>query len=402
MTPLFFFLRSNGYCVERGSGEPPHLAPKGSRCNFRFDAYPQAVTEAFRKLAGPLPLPIDTARQLRQSVRRQAKNLTYGNSWGRISNLNSRRGNIMREFDPAHTILIRSTGEVVATNDKAATFLSSTFPAASTGSPAATNIATISSPGTAGPRRSQSGRILSENYRWRGYEDMMMEEDNYRFREDSDDEDFELPERNTRRSARLTDSESDSEDEELQEALLESLSPERRSLRSGTTRRPPAQRRRQRRSPPSPAVAAAPQPTRASSRRRTTSRYEVDESDEDEQDDQILSTNNDETTGPHKEDYDIHFFKLPGGPDSSHNISRQWLRRLESETSYEGRRFYAPQVGEDVVYIPRVHSELIQMIPSLKAPWQSWPDGSAWPVVSCVIRDIRYRFPFKDCYRSRG
>jgi hypothetical protein len=110
-----------------------------------------------------------------------------------------------------------------------------------------------------------------------------------------------------------------------------------------------------------------------------------------DEDAEYLSTNN-APSGPFVVDYDAHFFRMSAA--SAATVERKWLRRIESNSSYGGRKSYTPQVGDSVVYIPRAHYETIAEFPSLPAPWQSWPAEAVWPVVRCCIRSIRYRFPY--------
>jgi hypothetical protein len=115
---------------------------------------------------------------------------------------------------------------------------------------------------------------------------------------------------------------------------------------------------------------------------------------------EYLSTNN-HPTGPFVADYNAHFFKMNSSV-SAGRVKRDWVHRTESTSSYEGRKKYTPQIGDSVVYIPRAHFETISEFPNLETPWQSWPEGAAWPVVECCVRNIRYRFPFKDFWNGSG
>ena len=141
--------------------------------------------------------------------------------------------------------------------------------------------------------------------------------------------------------------------------------------------------------------AASPEaPTRVSSRQRLRSRHN-DNSSGSESDRELveyMSTNN-TPSGPFAADYESHDFRLTDA--RSRSVAREWVRRLESNSSYGGRRNYTPQVGDSVVYIPRAHYDTVQNYPSLNAPWQSWPEEAVWPVVRCTVRNIRFRFPFK-------
>jgi hypothetical protein len=198
-----------------------------------------------------------------------------------------------------------------------------------------------------GARRNQR---LSSNWRWRDYSDLPEEGDEDE-PDSADDDEFQLVEESrSRHSSALLDSEMESEDDE-EEVEYTEASPQRRSQRYAAMR---------------------------------------DSDDEDLV--EFMSTNN-TPFGPFAGDYETYFFKMP--ESRARHVSREWLRRVESNSSYAGRRCYAPQLGDTVVYIPRAHQETISAFPSLAAPWQEWPEEAAWPVVQCCIRHIRYRFPFK-------
>ena len=123
------------------------------------------------------------------------------------------------------------------------------------------------------------------------------------------------------------------------------------------------------------------------------------ESESDSVVEEYLSTNN-TPTGPFVEDYTSagHFFKLP----DSGRVKRKWLLRTENKSSYSGVKNYAPQVGDSVVYIPRAHYETIKVFPTLDTPWKHFARRASWPVVRCTIKDIRYRFPYEQYYRSQN
>lgn len=203
-----------------------------------------------------------------------------------------------------------------------------------------------------------SSNRMSSNYRWRDYSDMMQEEgvNDEEAEQDSDDEEFELGQSPARDQALAVDS-----DEDDLEDVVFLDSPERPS----------------------------------SSRRRT---YIDDSSDSGSEIVEMMSTNN-TPSGVFVADYHHHFFRI--SDSRSDSIERNWVRRVESNSSFSGRKSYTPQVGDSVVYIPRAHRDTISQFPSLEAPWQSWPSGAVWPVVTCIVRSIRFRFPFKAyCGRS--
>lgn len=336
------FYDSHGYCIERGSEQPPHLAPRGVRCSHSGAPWSDGVNEMFKKLSGPLPISVSDARSSRQVLRARAHTANERHS--------SLRGNVVGQYDPLATILIRhgkgSTGStpLLEANEQVA---SNEVPQAS-GSGNTT-------------ARASANSNLSSNYRWRDYGDLQDDEGNDDDEPDSDDEEFQLTERR-RGPGRSLLNESDSEDDEEMEA--EQMVP----------------------------------PPRASDRDRSADyrRYSEYYSSEDENV-EFMSTNN-APSGPFVPDYDAHFFRMSG----SAKVHRQWLHRMESNSSYGGRKSYTPQVGDSVVYIPRAHYETISEFPSLPAPWQSWPQEAVWPVVRCCIRSIRYRFPYKAYYSSQN
>jgi WD40 repeat protein len=201
------FYDSNGYCIERGSERPPHLAPRGARCSHSGAPFSVQVNDAFKGLIGPTPVDENSARWNRVLVRsmivhRQQENVTN-------------RGNIVRQFDAETTILLKGSG-----------MLPITLP-----SKPAHQADLIESPEN---NRSRTGvvtgsvRRLSSNYRWRDYSDLDVAEDE---EHETDDEDFELNEANngTHRVGGILDSDSD-EVMEL-ENDLESVKSSRRSRR---------------------------------------------------------------------------------------------------------------------------------------------------------------------------
>lgn len=325
-----------GYCFERGSAQPPHLAPKGARCSHSGAPFSSLVNETFKGLSGPIPLEESLARWRRFQVREMA-----GSVRGRSFTV---PGNLVRQFNSKTCKIIQFGMET----------------SESSGTPQAQ---------PAQARAAQrSPQRLSSNYRWMGINDMQDEEDQ-EIDQDSEDEEFELvSSRGARARARASGGDaraaaaedSDSEDLEADEERIE--------------------------------------PPRASSRHR--SRRQVTEEDEDDDDDddmdllEFMSTNN-QPTGPFIADYTAHFFKMISRSQAD-RVKREWVHRNESTSSYEGRKKYTPQTGDSIVYIPRAHYETIANFPSLETPWQSWPEEAAWPVVKCCVRNIRYRFPFKD------
>lgn len=347
----------SGYCVERGSERPPHLAPRGVRCNHTGSPWSDEIKEAFSKVAGPSPLPEEIARWRRAEIRRKAASALESNDFSSEKHtLKVRRG--IREFDPRSTIVIKGPGHD-AGKYASKQQIDSTGPIhiGRSGTPATNNLA----------------RNMSANYSYLDYDDMMRLQGNQDDDEpDSDDEEF-SPTAQIRGGRDNSDDDSDN-DMDLDEDDAES------SFLSGRNRRNRVEQggRRER--------------ARRRSRNRDDQFVELDS--EDENNEQIMSTNN-TPSGPFVQDYSSHFWRMP-----TDNVRRRWLKRMESDTSYEGRKTYTPQLGDSVVYIPRAHYETINGFPSLEPPWQHWPQGTAWPVVRCCVRGVRFRFPYEDYYRS--
>ncbi len=322
----------NGYCVERGSEQPPHLAPRGVRCSNAGTPWAAFVNDLLRGNTGPLPSSEVEARCKRQYCRQIAAEMSETEM--------PVHGNVIARLDPETTVMLGEDtigGKLIV------------------GPPSAASDAEA---------RPRSPRRMSDNYRWRDYTDILREEassnrhDDDSEMADTDDEEFEYNETAGRRLHESSDS--DDDDDDMENSLV---------------------------MPDSPA---------AGGRRRRF--IEDDDSDSEGGLEEYMSTNN-EPSGPFIRDYDSHFFRVPDARSAS--ISRSWVRRLESNSSYGGRKSYTPQVGDSIVYIPRVHKDTILQFPSLTAPWRNWPDGAEWPFVQCLIRNIRYRFPF-TAYSGRG
>ena len=352
----------SGYCIERGSERPPHLAPRGVRCNHSGSPWSDDINEAFSKLFGPSPLPEHLCQWRRVEIRNKAK--TALESKGSLIERQTprfRRG--IREFDPLATIVIKASGHI---EDR--------------GKHNAGNAITAGHPmdiGTSNNDRSlgrSASRVMSANYRYLDYDDMIRMQGNQDDDEvDSDDEEFSPSARNNRGATANSDDDSEN-DMDLDDLETESsFQPSGRSRGGQEDRQQRARRRAQ---------------------RRNTQFVEV--GSDDENDLQFMSTNN-TPSGPFVSDYDHHFWRMPNG-----NVRSKWLKRFESDSSYEGRKIYTPQLGDSVVYIPRAHYETLNMFPSLEPPWQHWPQGTAWPVVRCCVRGVRFRFPYQDYFRAAG
>ncbi len=377
------YFDTNGYCVERGSGQPPHLAPRSARCSFTGSAWAEEVNDTFSRLAGPVPLPEDACRRNRNEIRYR----------GFLSESGSRpennRANLVSYFDPLRTVLIDGdTFSVISASD---------LPSPNGRARHSTSTAGRSNQSQSRTRTgSPNGRSLSSNYRWVGYEDIIAEEAAREEEEDAaDDEYAPPPSRSSLQDEDLSDDISMTESSDDEDGTRITTRSSR--ARSTRTRR----RRRTRDQALSFEERERSRPTRVSARQMNRSQpehYEA-ESDSDGYVDEFLSTNN-TPSGPHVEDYTVagHYFRLP----DSGRVKRQWLLRTENKTSHMGIKNYAPQVGDSVVYIPRAHYETIKIFPTLDAPWKHFEQGTRWPVVRCTVKDIRYRFPYEQYYRSQS
>lgn len=321
----------HGYCIERGSEQPPHLAPRGVRCSFSGAPWSEHVNAAFKGLVGPLPDPQNEALWSRLRHRQLS----------RLSQRKPLRRSVVSHYDPETTVMIGLELEQ-------------------------TKQAHVETQEAERTRAAQSPR-LSSNWRWRDYSDILREEGQGEDDEvDADDASYELNEPGNRRTLQDDDDDSDMGDFEQESPVRSNRrqsGPEANSSRSGRNRR-----------------------------QSNASRFFESDSEDDEMV-EFMSSNN-TPSGPFRADYDTHLFRISTGVGS---ISRDWVHRIESTSAYLGRKSYCPQVGDDVVYIPRAHFEVISVFPS-SPPWQSWPDGVEWPVVSCKVRSVRYRFPHRDFF----
>jgi WD40 repeat protein len=368
-----------GYCIERGSERPPHLAPRGVHCNHSGSPWSDEIDEAFARgrLVGPMPLPEHTCRWRRKQIREksglimQSKAASLGTRSG-SGPMMIRRG--IREFDALTTIMIQGSGH----DDKLFE-----LEATASGNQDGIDRQVAATENENG--RAASSRNLSNNWQWRDFDDLIRDQGNPEEEEDLEDEEFEPT---ARRSSgrRLNGNEDDDEnmDEDDSDEELDFEEDENFESPSRSTRR---------------SREAASSGRRQRSQRRAAQRNErfVELGSEDEGLVEFMSLNN-TPSGPYIRDYNMtgHFWRLSG----SRRVKRGWLSRMESDTSYEGRKTYTPQLGDSIVYIPRAHYETLQEYPSLSPPWQRWPQSAAWPVVRCVVRGMRFRFPYEDYYRK--
>merc|ERR1712100_738453 len=88
-----------------------------------------------------------------------------------------------------------------------------------------------------------------------------------------------------------------------------------------------------------------------------------------------------------------------GGP-----LHRMMIQRSESTLGAIGQKVYVPQVGDSIIYIAKAHYDTLRNFTTGQSsqPWKSWPTNKAWPVVRCIVTNVRYRFPYVHHYGSRA
>ncbi|KAL3920258.1 MAG: hypothetical protein SGILL_003351, partial [Bacillariaceae sp.] len=357
------FYDSGGYCIEKGSRKPPHLAPK-SRGTHKGSSFSGAdeITETFKKLLGPVPLNEDVCRWQREDVLTRGK--TERTPYAGIASDGIRIA--VRELDPLSTLIIKGVDHVDADETAAGK-----RPKRQTSSPSNSN------------RRNESAR-----FSYLGYEDLLMREGLEDDIPESEDEEFEPAAARTSRDRRLDEDIDDSEDDDLDDMSFNSHEEGRTRRRRRTARSNNASQERQ---------------VRAQRRAHRRSNMSSDFMEIDSDDDMIAQfvSINKTPSGPYLRDFsrEGHLWKLKSSSDAR-RVHREWLRRDESDLSYVGKKFYTPQCGDSVVYIPRAHYETIKEFPSLSPPWQDWPTGTAWPIVRCTVQNMRFRFPYEDYFRQ--
>ncbi|KAL3793670.1 hypothetical protein HJC23_010242 [Cyclotella cryptica] len=373
------FYDSNGYCIERGSERPPHLAPKGVRCSHEGVGVAEDIRDTYVDLSGPLPLSSDVVRWSRSYVRDQSNSIRMD---GGVLSRNVRKKATTLVENPGGlvgcktTAIITADGRLFGPKDKHFTHL---------------RMRTSVSPRTV--NSGASGRPLSNRYTWVDFNDIPDEEDN---EDDSDDEEYRGE---GHRLSRAHDEEADisSEDDILDESAASPDSSHRRRQPGHRQRRSGGQRNRQDRAAADTQVSA--QPTRTSSR-HLSRRATFESKDEDDEIEELVSTHT-KPSGKYVQDWERanHFFKMPRGSV----VHRKWLTRTNYQGSHYGTKLYCPQVGDSVVYIPRAHYDTLQRFPigDYTAPWKSWQTFQPWPVVRCKVIHARYRFPYEMYYPSR-
>lgn len=355
------FYDRNGYCVERGSGLPPHLAPEAARCMHTGHPYPESIQLAFGTVQGPLPLPEHVVQTLRHRIRQKCSSVRK-HSGLLVQNISGKRHLIEARANPSTILYEKSIAnyDVTVGNESAV---------------------------RQSPRRTATAaRNMSTNYRWLDFDEMERDEDD----DDQESEDEEYEEGNGLPF---------DEEQEVDSVESEDYQPRdnRYSERSRSSiRRVNRGRIGRRRQTNEQDLSRQSEPTRSSSRqvpRRNDPLY-VDFSDE--SDFEELLSSNTSPSGEYAKDYTErgHLYKLPPGA----SVQRKWVTRVDSVLGYTGWKTYCPQVGDKVIYIPKAHAETLKTYPICEsvsgAPWKSWPKSTSWPMVECEVKAVRYRFPY--------
>ncbi len=419
------FYDNNGYCIERGSRLPPHLAPEAARCNHTGNAYPESTQRMFTGLTGPMPTSELDVRSSRESVRKSSAIVRKQN--GVLSrNVYGKRNLVeARAMKSSHLIL----------HSRARSQRKRRIASGSTSIvDQSTRRLNSSSRRTSQTARQQR----SSNYRWLGFDDIERDDDNASDEVESDEEYEEgarvRPDdvreiwgggtrRNLNSSARTRREQDRGQEandldgldalDELDEVIRRNRRQRNRNRgqnrsRTGSSARQSRRSSRQYLSDSSDNDAIEEviqsQPTRTSARQsQRSNRVYLSEDSDDEVLEEMLSANT-RPSGEYLTDYTElgHLFKLP----TNGNIRRNWLSRKECILDHTGWKTYAPQVGDTVVYIPKVHSDILKTFPVCEgaagAPWKSWPRSSSWSAVECKICKIRYRFPYSGYYGNRS
>lgn len=364
---------SNGYCIERGSAQPPHKSPGGVRCTHEGVPYPEEMREIYQELKGPLPLPHKDSRWHRDNIRSQRVEVRFESGA-------SSKGKRIQVKSPDFTQrclttpIINKAGKLVQHERKNL------------------SLAASSSRGPVGSTTNNRNSNTSSNRRsssviWRTDEPEDEFDD-----EESDDEEYVGNGRTLEESS----------DEEVIE-MDGRRSSRRRSSSRGQGQRGGSRRRRRRGESYESDDSQTLRPARSSS--RTSSRPAAHDAymelDSDDDDVVEIISNTTDPSGKFMEDWTVanHIFKMPRY--KGEDLRRAWVSRISPP---KNQRNYCPQVGDSVVYIPRAHSETLKKFPisGYSPPWAAWPTAYPWPVVRCKVTHVRYRFPYDMYYNSRS
>ncbi len=343
---------ANGYCIEKGSEQPPHLAPGGVRCSYEGVPVPERMRELFLQLKGPLSLPPNSAVWCRNEVR----------SRGTQSRLDGGIGRKYPSTQVKRVAASRYESTVILTKDGSLVKSEAGY---------GSNHNASSSTRYRNYKQSKAAATsLSSRYNWVDYNDLVDSEDDV---EDQFDNDY--------HGIDESSEEDNSSPYRQRGQTVDGRHGSRRTRRNLSDEVSPEHRR----------------PARASSRQATQRAYNELSSDDDNL--QEMMSAHTKPSGKYVDDWEVsgHMYKLPRGGGSL--VHRSWLHR----TSYQGRKCYCPQVGDTVVYVPKAHEVTLQRFPinDYSPPWRSWPTATSWPVVLCKVSHVRYRFPYEMNYKSR-
>ncbi len=435
---------TTGYCVERGSQDPPHLAPRAARCNHTGVSFDEHINQALLFLKGPMPLSEESTYIHRDGLRQESsyleKEILRRNGYRH----RSKRGQAIVTNVSQATLSVGSDkfGSFQTSLPHNGTNISTYFP-----NIASTRINATNDSSTQQQRQRQQERQLSSRYRWSDYDDVLREEAlNGVDQENADDDDEEFDVQQNNNYAMGVSS---SDEEELSDAdddLLVSTGSNRtsrtnrnthtssrrrggrsmymnnqvnnshidqqrnrqqrrRDLAAAATGRQRSAVRNTRRNTSTPLEGSAPsspsnRPT--GSRRRNHNRNS--QSTQQRTNNNLIqyrSSNDNPENGPYAKDYGTmgHYCIMP----KDTLVHRKWVSR-KSSSQQQQRYTYFPQVGDIVVYIPRAHYDTLEEFPICvkEKPWQSFPLSSPWPVVRCIITAIRYRFPYECYFHGKG
>ncbi len=336
----------NGNCIEKGSEQPPHLAPGGVRCSHEGVPHSETMRNLFHHLKGPLPLPYISAVY---DVRYRGTQSRFEGSMGRKYSSTQMKTISASRFES--TVVLTQDGSLVDDTTL-------------------TRSASSTADNRHKSKKKTAKTTLSSRYHWVDYNDLA---DSGEDGEDQFDNDYQGPD---------DSSEDDGYSPYRQRGqTLGGRRGSRRTHREASDDESHEHRRS----------------ARASSRRATQQLYHELSSDDDHL--QEMMSAHTKPSGKYVDDWVIsgHMFKLPRGGGSF--VHRSWLHR----TTYQGRKCYCPQVGDSVVYVPKAHNDTLRRFPihDYTPPWTSWPTVTSWPVVLCKVMQVRYRFPYETNYKSR-
>ena len=148
------FYDSNGYCIERGSERPPHLAPKGVRCSHEGVSITEDVRDVFDRLSGPHPLSADIVRWGRNDIRIQNRKVHMESG---ILSRNIRKKATTLVESPGLLVGCRTTAIITPDGQLIRQNLDDKYSATRFGAPTTSGRAASST---------ESGRGLSSRYTW--------------------------------------------------------------------------------------------------------------------------------------------------------------------------------------------------------------------------------------------